>query len=831
MDAGEQAIWREADRILDELLDLPAPERLPRLQRMPLEPALRERVARLLAAHTEPDGPLDGSLPSLFEVVGSGPVVDWSGQHLGRWHLLEQIGRGGMAVVYRVERVDGAYRQQAALKLIRSAADTPAARERFLHERQTLARLQHPHIATLLDGGFSTDGDPYLVMEYIDGMPLDRWCDDRRLGLRERVGLFQQVLDAVQYAHRNLVVHRDLKPSNVLVDQTGQAKLLDFGIAKDLQDASLTVTHEHALTFEYASPEQLHAAPITTATDVWQLGVVLYRLLSGAHPFGLDSETTPPARQLQLLEREPEPLARAAARATPEKAALRGGLTPTALARELRGPLAKIVQGCLRREPASRYPSVAALAEDLHNWIEHRPIKIAPTSRRTAAKLWLRRNRALASAFTAILLAVFGGAGAALWQAHKAQMALRTATEAANTLVIDLAKAFKDRGLPSDLTGTILERTRELQDDLAVNFPDDPGLQGSRAMALGETGDLQARQGDATAARASYGQALAIYRQLAAQDPQTTRWTRNVSLTLGRIGALQADAGDVAGARKSFEEDLSISRRLAAREPDNAERASDVAIGLAEIGALQANAGDAAGARTYFEEALAIRRRLAAQRPDDGELARYVAVGVERIGNLQANTGDALGARKSYEESLSIVRRLAAQQPANTMLARDVSVGLNKVGGLQAGTGDVAGARKSYEESLAIRRRLAAQDPKNTQWASDVAFSLGKVGSLQAATGNAADARKSFEDALAISRQQAQAAPENVQDALVLIDGLQTLSTVSSGAERRDLLEQAYQRTLALKARGALPAEEANWPDQLQQELAKLDTAARRGNQ
>ena len=291
--------------------------------------------------------------------------------------------------MYAVARDDGAYTQKAALKLIRTAADSPAARERFLRERQTLARLQHPNIATLLDGGFSAEGDPYFVMEYVDGAPIDQWCDQRKLGLDARVELFLQVLDAVQYAHRNLVVHRDLKPSNLLVDVEGRVKLVDFGIAKQLEGSDATATGERALTFEYASPEQLHDAPITTATDIWQLGIVLHRLLSGSHPFGL-SRDTPLVKQLQLLEREPEPLVQAAAHSAAEQAALREH-SPASLAKALRGDPSQIVQACLRRTPESRYPSVETLADDLRRWRTHRPIRIAPPVVGSGT-LWLRRH-------------------------------------------------------------------------------------------------------------------------------------------------------------------------------------------------------------------------------------------------------------------------------------------------------------------------------------------------------------------------------------------------------------------------------------------------------
>ncbi|HWS78618.1 MAG TPA: serine/threonine-protein kinase [Thermomonas sp.] len=394
---------------------------------------LRAQVDALLAGDARAGDPFaaaSGWNDALGSAQGEPGFVDpMLGRSIGAWRITDVLGRGGMGAVYRVERSDGAYAQQAALKLIRTAADSPAARERFQRERQILAGLQHPNIATLLDGGISAEGEPYFVMELIDGVPLDRWCDERMLGLRQRAILFLQVLDAVRYAHRNLVVHRDLKPSNLLVDTDGRVKLLDFGIAKQLEAGfEATRTHDRALTFEYASPEQLHDAPITTATDIWQLGIVLHRLLSGAHPFGLTRDT-PLAKQLQQLEREPEPLTRAAAHASPTLAAQRGGMTPAALARALRGNLAQIVQACLRRDPDARYASADALGNDLRAWLDDRPIAAVPLSRGERGALWLRRNRTLAAAAAVVGIALLAGTGVALWQANVAREQARIAEQ------------------------------------------------------------------------------------------------------------------------------------------------------------------------------------------------------------------------------------------------------------------------------------------------------------------------------------------------------------------------------------------------------------------
>lgn len=394
------------------------------------DPGLRIAVDALLAADASSTEPFAGDAlawgRAFRDEQGDVARDALVGRSIGPWRITGILGHGGMGAVYRVDRDDGAYTQHAALKLISAGTDSQAARERFLRERQILARLRHPNIATLLDGGISSEGDPWFVMELVDGQPIDRWCDERQLGLRQRIVLFLQVVDAVRHAHRNLVVHRDLKPSNLLVDADGRVKLLDFGIAKELAEKQHTVTLDRALTFEYASPEQLLDAPITTATDLWQLGVVLHRLLSGSHPFGVTRET-PVARQLQQLEREPEPLTRAAAQASDEQAAQRGGHSPASLSRALRGNLAQVVQACLRRDPEARYASADVLANDLRAWLDDRPISAVPLSRVDRARLWLRRNRGIATAAGIVVVALFAGTGVAMWQAHEARVQARIA--------------------------------------------------------------------------------------------------------------------------------------------------------------------------------------------------------------------------------------------------------------------------------------------------------------------------------------------------------------------------------------------------------------------
>ena len=402
---------RRALDLFDELVDLADGARALALVRLGAEDAeLAREVSSLLEADAA-EGLLErGPLSLLSGLQSPDAGSDALPERIGPWRISGVAGRGGMGAVYLGERDDGQFQQVAAIKLIRLGMDTPALRARFLRERQILAALKHPHIATLLDGGVTETLAPYFAMEHVDGAPIDAWCDDRQSTLRERVQLFLQVCGAVQHAHQNLVVHRDLKPGNVLVDAQGQAKLLDFGIAKLLaRDADASTTRERPHTPEYAAPEQVRGGAITTATDIYALGLVLHRLLCGAPP--------------RFVSGEPEPLARVAAHASEAQARARCLGSGKALARALGGDLGAIVLHCLQQDPAARYPSAGALAADLRAWLDGAPVTARERTARYVLGKFVRRNRLGVAAAAVVLAAVGAGVGGVLWQANKARKA------------------------------------------------------------------------------------------------------------------------------------------------------------------------------------------------------------------------------------------------------------------------------------------------------------------------------------------------------------------------------------------------------------------------
>ena len=403
--------WRRIESLFDEAAALPAGERAAFLSSACGEDLdLKGEVESLLAADEQAAEFLQR--PAVVSAAAPpSPLSSLVGRRVGHYEVEGRIGEGGMSTVYLAVRADDAYQQKVALKVLGYGADRSDLSARFRAERQILASLDHPGIARLLDGGSTEDGRPYLVMEYIQGVPLDKYCDQHRLGLEARVDLVRQVCAAVQYAHQNLVVHRDIKPSNILVTADGVPRLLDFGIAKLLEGTELpgtieaTMTGQRLMTPQYASPEQVEGGAITTATDVYSLGVLLYVLLTGHLPYRLQG-TSSDALQRAVVEQDPERPSTAVGRGEGSPEAR--GLRPQQLRRKLRGDLDNIVMVALRKEPSRRYASVALLSEDLRRYREHLPVAAQPDTLAYRMRKFVGRHKAGVGAVAVGLAMILG---------------------------------------------------------------------------------------------------------------------------------------------------------------------------------------------------------------------------------------------------------------------------------------------------------------------------------------------------------------------------------------------------------------------------------------
>lgn len=440
-------LLRRADHLFDELLDVAVDKREAWLERLAEQPALQALLRRMLDSHSR-SGILDAPAP----ISGRAP------RSIGPWRISDELGRGGMAVVYRGERDLGDGVQVAAVKLLTIGALAAHGSERFLREQSILARLDHPHIAGLLDAGVLSDGTPWLAMALIDGERIDAWCESRKLGTQAVVRLLLDVCDAVDHAHRRLIVHRDLKPSNILVGKDGRVRLLDFGIARLLDDGerNATATAFRALTPRYAAPEQFRGDPTTTASDVFGLGAVLYHLLAGRpprlHTGDRDETITLPSRAVRQNAELPESFR-------------------LVRSRELAGDLDTILLKALAAEPERRYASAAGLAADLRAWLEHRPIFARPGSIGYLTSRFLRRNRVAASVAMLVILLAIGGIWQVVIQSQRAEVQARRAVEVRDFLAEVLTSAQPTNGPIPSLLDVLDEASKRAREKLVDSDP------------------------------------------------------------------------------------------------------------------------------------------------------------------------------------------------------------------------------------------------------------------------------------------------------------------------------------------------------------------------
>jgi serine/threonine protein kinase len=430
MTSRDHSTWERIEPILEYALDLPPRDRAIYLEgACGADVALRAKIEGMIAAGEDPNGLLERSIadvagPLMLELDGPMPAAIPAGALFGPWRVVRELGHGGMGEVFLAERADGQFAQTAALKLVRRGREhDPLLIRRFLEERRILASLAHPNVARLLDGGVTAASLPWFAMEYVDGRPLDLYCDERALDVPARLALMEQVLGAVAYAHRNLLVHRDLKPSNIFVTESGDVKLLDFGIAKllgeeNISDPGLTIGYNKVMTPEYAAPEQVRSEPVTTATDIYALGAVMYELLTGQRAHRFDKRSAAEIERV-VCDTQPESPSHALRSSTGPK--VLGGAAPPRR-QKLSSDLDTIVLKALQKNPLRRYESAEAMLEDLRRYRTGRPLLARPDSASYRWGKFIGRNRYAVAAATIIAAVLAGGVAATVWQARAARL-------------------------------------------------------------------------------------------------------------------------------------------------------------------------------------------------------------------------------------------------------------------------------------------------------------------------------------------------------------------------------------------------------------------------
>ncbi len=663
--------WDQLQAVFLQALERPLEERADFLDRAcDGDAPLRAEVESMLAA--EEAGPDFSWVDRLAAAAGSSlpPSANATETELppdhriGPYRLIRLIGRGGMGRVYLAERDDDQYRQKVALKVVRDDYDTALLAERFKAERQILARLQHPNISTLLDGGVAADGRPYLVMQYEPGLPITTYCDEHTLDVRARLELFATICDTVHYAHTNLVVHRDLKPSNILVTDEGRPKLLDFGIAKMLEgelDFTRPVTHDvRMFTPEHAAPEQVSGGTITTATDVYSLGILLYELLIGHRPFRA-ADTSPMELQRKIQEEAPTRPSDEARRAAADRrdegevthpARLRS-TRPAALAQTLRGDLDQIVLEALRKEPERRYGSARELAEDVRRYLAGLPIRARPDSVGYRTGKFVRRHRVGVgvAALVFVLLTTLAvnrtvQAARIAREQERTQAALVEATAVRDFMVNLFNDANIERTTDRLSAVDLLDRGVTRVDEL----DDQPRAQAAMLNAIGRAyGSLAEYE----KAEPLLERALALRREVHG-DVHT-----EVAFTLDVLSDLIMDArGDYEAVEPLAVEALAIHRQL-----HDAPHA-DVALGFSTVGALQFRRGAVAEARDSYEEAMAVLRDPGVDSPS------LLTTVMSNLGLITTRLGDPVEGERLLREAIATESEISGESSAKvaTML-------------------------------------------------------------------------------------------------------------------------------------------------------------------
>ncbi|HWS55676.1 MAG TPA: serine/threonine-protein kinase [Pyrinomonadaceae bacterium] len=548
--------WKEIKAVLLEALRLDPRERASYLGGAGLTPEARAEVESLLALEAEAEDFM--SLPagefSKDLLGGQGPPRDaLAGQRVGNYEIELELGCGGMGAVYLARRADGKFEQRVAVKMLKRELNTEKLRRAFDREKEILAALAHPHIAALLDAGTTDDGIPYLVMEYVRGLPIDEYCRSRALTLNARLKLFNKVCDAVAFAHRNLIVHRDLKPSNILVNPDGDPKLLDFGISKLLDPGaqeSAGVTQAGALTPQYASPEQIRGEPVTTATDIYSLGVVLFKILTGNYPYDF-ADLTNGALLREIAGAEP---------AAPSETA-RTHVSPALL----RGDLDNIVLKSLRKEPRGRYQTVEQFSADIWRFIDGRPVLARPATLAYRARKFYGRNKAAVLAAALILLSLFAGVAAAVSQARAAREQARIAAAARRRAELEAERAKREKekaertsrfmqsflnyanphwtrsGTGGGKDVTVREALNDAVARMETELADAPELRADLHYTIGE---VHRTRGEYETALRHFRQSLDLYRQVHGEEhPKVARGIYYLCTVMDN--ALGSDIGEV----------------------------------------------------------------------------------------------------------------------------------------------------------------------------------------------------------------------------------------------------------------------------------------------
>jgi eukaryotic-like serine/threonine-protein kinase len=786
---------------------------------------LHRQVEKLLAAHRQAGSFIETPVAALpASIADDGETNLLIGQTIGRYKISKRISAGGMGAVYLAKRADEQYQKQVAIKLIKRGMDTDSVLRHFRNERQILASFDHPNIARLLDGGATESGLPYFVMEYVEGLPIDQYCEKHALSITERLKLFREVCAAVSYAHHHAVIHRDIKPPNILVTSESTPKLLDFGIAKILQPGDgmepfVTMTGLRLMTPEYASPEQVRGQPVTTATDVYSLGVVLYQLLTGQKPYRLKTRT-PEEISRAVLEQEPtRPSVVASA-----SSRFPMGCKPWT---QLRGDLDNIVLMALRKEPERRYQSVEQFFEDIRRHLEARPVRARKDTFGYRAAKFMRRNKTATAAAALVLLSLVGGIIATTLQAHRArvQEGLARGEKAraerrfndvrrlAHSVLFDYHDAIKDLPGATRVRERLVKDALAYLDSLAKDAGGDLALQRELASAYDKFGDVCGTAGGASlgnlaGALENYRQALRIREGLVAANPRDPQARHDLAMSYRNIGYRLLDTDKPADGMEYLRKASSFYIDLTMEQPTDAGLQFELADVRNRMGVALNVSGNEFAALDQHRAALAICEKLVASNPTNREYRQMLAFIHENIGRALFLKDDSDGAIASNAKARPLIEALVVEDPTNVSYRRRLVISYQNAGNYRIES-DPPAALENFRKMIALAEEIVATDPANATARSDLSWAHAKAAELLADMHDYVQALSHFRQELETYEKLISDAPQDILLQLRNADCRASIAQMHARLAKPDAALEEFDKTTALL--GQIREDATNW--------------------
>lgn len=759
--------------VLSAALDLPEAGRADFLSREADE-EVRSKVEKLLAAHEKAEGFIDRPLLISQGIAEDESKETFINKRIENYLILEKIGSGGMGAVYLAERVNSDFKQKVALKIIKRGMDSEAILKRFATERRILSTLRHPNIAQLIDGGISTEGLPFFVMEYVEGLPLNQYCRERQLSLEERLGVFRQICSAVENAHQNLVIHRDLKPTNVIVTSDGNAKLLDFGIAKVLSDDGFentnTATRAKVFTPEYASPEQILGKTVTTATDVYSLGVILYELLAEHRPYETKGRSfdeivksvceTEPVRpsawisdlgfrtsDSKVTVSGDQKTAHDESKTNPQSAIINPKI--------LKGDLDNIILKALRKEPAERYGSVQQFSDDVLRFLQGLPVLARPQTLNYRFGKYVKRHRAGVVAAALVLFSLIGGISVATWQAvvarrerAKSERRFNDVRKLTNSFLFEFHDAIENLPGSTPARKLVIDRALPFLDNLALESGDDDSLQSELAESYYNLGMIQGHPsfpniGDVAGAIGSFRKSITIGEVLVRHEPTNPDFRLNLAKYYDMLGDMFGVASyDTPAATENYQTGLRLREEVRKEYPADPKVLNGLMISYERVGSIKAKTGELNAAIKYYQDTLAMAEQFQALEPANNRRQRNIFLGYYAIGKALHANGEYRKALEQYANGRTLVENVISVEPNNTDLKRMIGLFDDLSANAYLELGETELANVLSNSGLAVSEQLFAADPTNIQFYGDLTVSLDTAGDLRVKAGDVAGALK-----------------------------------------------------------------------------------------